>query len=288
MCEPEPTPEVSAGDDELSPAMDLPLALSALSLVLVVFVAPTAVLFLAFHPRRRREPRLTPSEPAAAKLEPPEEDEGGEEKRRRRRARRKQQQKGGDAAAEAAGGGGDDDALLLRRPQFPLASVAGALQRRITARYDDLARASQAQCLTIHQVREFLNCLVDARNELLQKSEIARRSFTIKKALLSNSHNCRSSYDQLRLSKQVDKLESEHERLKKDAAVYNYLQEQLRLSEHYKLMMELNDAMEKKALEQALADEEPEMSFEELLAEEKKDAAFWWRDGKLRSISDSK
>jgi hypothetical protein len=53
-------------------------------------------------------------------------------------------------------------------------------------------------------------------------------------------------------------------------------------------MMELNDAMEKKALEQALADDESGMSFEELLEEEKKDAAFWWRDGKLRSISDCK
>jgi hypothetical protein len=53
-------------------------------------------------------------------------------------------------------------------------------------------------------------------------------------------------------------------------------------------MMKLNDAMQKEAHERALAAEEPEMSFEELLAEEKKDAAFWWRDGKLRSISDSK
>lgn len=261
--------------------MDLPLAL----LLLAVFLAPTALLFLAFHfhPHHpRRQP--TPPEPAAANLDPPAPPE--EEKRPRRRAKRKQQQqqqKGGDAAAAA-----DDALLLLRRPQFPLASVAGPLQRRITARYDDLARASQDHCLTIHQIREFLNCLVDARNELLHKSEIARRSFTIKKALLSNSRNCRSSYDQHRLSKQVDKLESEHERLKKDAAVYNFLQEQLRMSDHYKLMMELNDAMEKKALEQALADEESQMSFEELLEEEKKDAAFWWRDGKLRSISDCK
>ena len=43
--------------------------------------------------------------------------------------------------------------IALMWPRFPLASVAGALQRRITARYDDLARASQAQCLTIDQVR---------------------------------------------------------------------------------------------------------------------------------------
>ncbi|XP_051223750.1 uncharacterized protein [Lolium perenne] len=264
--------------------MDLPLALSALLLLLAVFLAPTALLFLAFH-HHPHHPRPTPSpEPAAANLDPPAPPE--DEKRPRRRAKRKQQQqqqKGGDAAAAA-----DDALLLLRRPQFPLASVAGPLQRRITARYDDLARASHDHCLTVHQIREFLNCLVDARNELLHKSEIARRSFTIKKALLSNSRNCRSSYDQHRLSKQVDKLESEHERLKKDAAVYNFLQEQLRMSDHYKLMMELNDAMEKKALEQALADEESQMSFEELLEEEKKDAAFWWRDGKLRSISDCK
>ncbi|CAM0880224.1 unnamed protein product [Alopecurus aequalis] len=275
--------------------MDLPLALAALFLLLLLLAAPPATLFLALHlhrlrrRRRRREPRLTPSEPAAAELEPrapAEEDEGAEEKRPRRRARRKQQQqedKGGDATA-AAGGGEDDDALLLQRPRFPLASVAGALQRRITARYDDLARASQDQCLTIDQVREFLDCLVDARNDLLQKSENARRKLTIKKALLSNSRNCRSSYDELRLSKQADKLESEYERLSKDAAIYDYLEEQLRLSEPYKRMTEVHDAAEKEALEQALAAEEPEMTFEELLAEEKKDAAFWWPDGKRRSI----
>lgn len=102
------------------------------------------------------------------------------------------------------------------------------------------------------------------------------------------SHTRRSSYDLHRLSEQVDKLEANHEKLKKDANVYDFLQARLQLSEPYKLMVELNDVMEKEAQEQALANEVPEMSFDELLAQEKEDTAFWWRDGKLRSISDSK
>lgn len=164
------------------------------------------------------------------------------------------------------------------------------------------------------RIGEFFNCIVDARNELLQKyvstictqfylqssdihyklsvtslcprSVIAQRSITLKKAMLS--HTRRSSYDLHRLSEQVDKLEANHEKLKKDANVYDFLQARLQLSEPYKLMVELNDVMEKEAQEQALANEVPEMSFDELLAQEKEDTAFWWRDGKLRSISDSK
>lgn len=275
--------------------MDLPLALAALILLLLVLLAaPPAALLIALHLHRRRRllrrPRLTPPEPAAAALEPSapaEEDEGGEEKRRRRRARRKQQQKqGGDGAASQAAGGGGDDALPPR-PRFPLASVAGALQRRITARYDELARASQAQSLTIDQVREFLNTLVDARDELLQKSENTRRSITIRKAMLSNSRNGRSSHDHLRLCEQVDRLEFEYERLKKDASIYHNLHEQLQLSSCYKLMEESNDEAEKKIREGAFAKGVRDTAFEDLLAAEKKDDAFWRRDGKLRSISDS-
>lgn len=268
--------------------MALPLALAAL--LILILAAPAAAAFLVGLRLHRKLRLVPPLEPAAAALEPPapaeeEEsaDEGGREKRRRRKARRKQQQKGGEEAADAAAGG---EEALLRRPRFPLASVAGALQRRITARYDDLVRASQAQSLTVDQVHEFINCLVDARNELLQKSENVQRSFRIKKAMLSNAqNNRRSSYDHLRLCQQVHKLESEHERLKKDAAVYNHLQEQLQMSPSYKLMMELHAEMEKEAREHALATEAPEISFEELLAQEKKDAAFWQRNGKLRSIS---
>ncbi|CAO2161439.1 unnamed protein product [Urochloa humidicola] len=229
----------------------------------------------------------------AAAREPPAAEEGGgeehaeedgrEKQRRRRRARRRRQQQEGEGAE--AGGGGDaraavpsakaaaEELLLPRRPQFPLASVAGALQRRINARYDDLARASEARCLTIEQVNEFLNCLVDARNELLQRCENVQRSFKIKKAMLSNHRNYRSSYD--RLFEQVCRLEAERDNLKKDAAIYNYIQERLQKSVPYKMIMELS-AMEMEA---------PEISFEELLAKEKEDTAFWQPNGKMRSIS---
>lgn len=151
--------------------------------------------------------------------------------------------------------------------------MAGALQRRINARYDDLARASEARCLTIEQVNEFLNCLIDARNELLQRCENVQRSFKIKKAMLSNHRNYRSSYD--RLFEQVCRLEAERDNLKKDAAIYNYIQERLQKSLPYKMIMELS-AMEMEA---------PEISFEELLAKEKEDTAFWQPNGKMRSIS---
>ncbi|KAF8705700.1 hypothetical protein HU200_030895 [Digitaria exilis] len=222
----------------------------------------------------------------------PEED--GREKqpqqqRRRRRARRKRPQEQGEGAS-GGGGDGDGDAAaaapsakapykeeeeeaLLRRPQFPLASVAGALQRRINERYDDLARASEEGCLTIEQVNEFLNCLIDARNELLQRCESVQRSFKIKKAMLSNHRNYRSSYD--RLFEQVRRLEAECDHLKKDAAIYNYIQERLQKSVPYKMIMELS-AMEMEA---------PEISFEELLAKEKEDTAFWQPNGKPRSAS---
>ncbi|KAL6626918.1 hypothetical protein ACP70R_030644 [Stipagrostis hirtigluma subsp. patula] len=308
------------------------------------------------HPPPPREP-APPLEPREREREREEEEEpadgGGSERqqqqRRRRRARRKRQQEedgeggggGGDAAPRPAKDAGgregkrEGEAVLPPRPQFPLASVAGALQRRINARYDDLARASEARCLTIEQeksimeisyvrillsgekgskagrkrmpveppfplsmlscamkrrirevydefsyakitedlVNEFVNCLIDARNELLQRYVNVQRSFKIKKAMLSNPRNYRSSYD--RLFEQVCKLETERDNLKKDAAVYNYVQQRLLASAPYKLIMELS-AMEMEA---------PEISFEELLAQEKEDTAFWKPDGKLRSIS---
>jgi hypothetical protein len=153
--------------------MDLPLALSVLFLILVACVIPTAVLLFVFHPLCRNHRPAPPPVPAAA-LGPrapaaEEEDEAAEEKRPRRRARRKQQQqqqqqqKGGDAAAAA----GDDEALLPRRPQFPLASVAGALQRRINARYDDLARASQAHSLTTDQVSAIVRACAQCNANIL-------------------------------------------------------------------------------------------------------------------------
>ncbi|KAL6838778.1 hypothetical protein ACP4OV_031492 [Aristida adscensionis] len=294
-------------------------------------------------PPAPREPPAAPGEEGEGEAEAEEEDgEGGREKqqqqqRRRRRARRKRQQQGeeegegdggGQDAAAAAGregrGRGEGESLLPPRPQFPLALVAGALQRRINEQYDDLARASEASCLTIEQVRntgkkgrqatrkplpeqppvplsmvssamkrrireiyaglsskitedllvnEFINCLKDARNELLQRYVNVQRSVKIKKAMLSNPRNYRSSYE--RLFEQVCRLETERNNLRKDAAIYNYVQERLLASAPYKLIMELS-SMEMEA---------PEISFEELLAREKEDTAFWQRNGKMRSIS---
>ncbi|CAL4978416.1 unnamed protein product [Urochloa decumbens] len=287
-----------------------PQTLALAGLILLNLLLTAAALYLnvrrVLRARRRaqqqqqQQPLPQQPVPEAAAREPPapeegegeeQADEGGRERqqqRRRRRARRRRQQQdgegaegGGDAraaapSAKAAGREGkaaEEESLLPRRPQFPLASVAGALQRRINARYDDLARASEARCLTIEQVNEFLNCLTDARNELLQRCENVQRSFKIKKAMLSNHRHYRSSYD--RLFDQVCRLEAERDNLKKDAAIYNYIQERLQKSVPYKMIMELS-AMEMEA---------PEISFEELLAKEKEDTAFWQPNGKMRSIS---
>ncbi|XP_066379789.1 uncharacterized protein [Miscanthus floridulus] len=264
-----------------------PQTIALAGLILLIFVLAVAALCLHVLGRRRPRQQVPPPLEAAAAGEAEEEEGGGGERpqnqRRRRRARRKRRHEEG-AAAEGGGHGADGDrdaaaktagkeALLPRRPEFPLASVAGPLQRRINARYDDLARASEAQCLTIEQVNEFVNCLIDARNELLQRYENVQRSFKIKKAMLSNHRNCRSSYE--RLFEQVRRLETGRDNLKKDAAIYNYIQERLQKSPAYKMIMELS-AMEMEA---------QEISFEELLAKEKEDTAFWQRNGKLRSFS---
>ncbi|KAG2595079.1 hypothetical protein PVAP13_5KG048515 [Panicum virgatum] len=158
---------------------------------------------------------------------------------------------------------------MPEEPPFPLSMLSCAMKRRIRDIYAELCCAT----ITEDLVNEFLNCLIDARNELLQRCENVQRSFKIKKAMLSNHRNYRSSYD--RLFEQVRRLEAEHDNLKKDAAIYNYIQERLQKSVPYKMIMELS-AMEMEA---------PEISFEELLAKEKEDTAFWQRDGKMRSIS---
>ncbi|KAK3160622.1 hypothetical protein QOZ80_1BG0062020 [Eleusine coracana subsp. coracana] len=276
-----------------------PETLALAALVILYFLLTAAVFFLRVRRARRSQQRRRqqqqvlpppPTDPGAplettASPDPEGEEEpayeGGKEKqpqRRRRRARRKRQQQegegGGDAAAPSAKtAAGKGEPLLPRRPQFPVASVAGALQRRLNERYDDLARASEAQCPTIEQVNEFINCLIDARNELQQRYKNVQRSFKIKKAMLSNHQNYRSSYESL--FEQVCKLEIERDNLKKDAAIYNSLQERLLASVPYKLIMEFS----------AMEVEDPEITFDELLAKEKEDTDFWQPDGKMRSIS---
>ena len=178
-----------ANDARAPPMAAQPQTLALAGLILLNFLLTAAALYVQLRRllrTRRRDPQQQqphqqpiPQPPGteAAAREPPapaegegEEhgDEGGrEEKRRRRRARRRRQPQeegaggGGDAAAaapsaKAAGREGKaekEEPLPRRRPQFPLASVAGTLQRRINERYDDLARASEARCLTIEQVR---------------------------------------------------------------------------------------------------------------------------------------
>ncbi|XP_048562316.1 uncharacterized protein LOC125543111 isoform X2 [Triticum urartu] len=168
-----------------------------------------------------------------------------------------------------------------------LPRLSGPMKQRITKEYRRLFGVFGGIEEFFHQVHEFLKTLVDARDELLQKSENTRRSITIRKAMLSNSRNGRSSHDHLRLCEQVSRLEFEYERLKKDASIYHNLHEQLQLSSCYKLMEESNDETEKRIREGAFAKGVRDTAFEDLLAVEKKDDAFWRRDGKLRSISDS-
>ncbi|KAJ0964472.1 hypothetical protein J5N97_025610 [Dioscorea zingiberensis] len=160
---------------------------------------------------------------------------------------------------------------------YPFSSSASATQRKIKMQYDQLVKSNQAKSLTMNQVGQFVNCLVEARNELQHKSDIIQRSFKIKKALLFKAD--RSSFD--RLCQQLYKLEAEHRRLEEDATVYNLLQEQLKLSPAYKTMLEIGTSMElKDKLDQPT--DFPDISFEELLAQEKKDS-FWLRNGKLRT-----
>ncbi|XP_010537558.1 PREDICTED: uncharacterized protein LOC104812213 [Tarenaya hassleriana] len=165
---------------------------------------------------------------------------------------------------------------------YPFTSTGSATQRKIKQQYDHLVKCNETKGLTLAQVGEFANCLIEARNELQHKSEFIKRKFTITKALLFKAN--RSSFE--RLSQQIYKLEMEQKRLGEDAFVYNWLQQQLKLSPAYKKMLEISTSME---LEDKLGaelenpdDESSDISFEELLEQEKKDS-FWQKNGRLRT-----
>ncbi|PNX76235.1 hypothetical protein L195_g032180 [Trifolium pratense] len=164
---------------------------------------------------------------------------------------------------------------------------------------------------SITQVVKFANSLIDARNELQHKADVIQRKFVITKALLCKAD--RSSFD--RLHQQIYKLELEQKRLEEDAFVYNSLQYQLKLSPAYQKvawllfmknilltkhllwyassvnlstkMLELGAGVENaKQCEpgENIDDEFSDISFEELLAQEKKDS-FWQKNGKSRMCS---
>lgn len=232
---------------------------------------------------------------------------GGEgadgEKRRRKKGRKKRQDQEVSVVAEmvglekellealrasaAAGAGKQQQQQGTVDCLYPFSSFSSTTQRRIKQRYDELVKSNEAKALTVAQVGDFINCLVEARNDLQHKSQIVKRKFTITKALLLKAE--RPSFD--RLCQQICKLEAEHKRLEEDAVVYNRIQQQLKLSPAFQTMLEIGARAEAEAAnaEKSLnsIDSDPEyvdISFEELLAQEKKDS-FWQKNGKLRSCS---
>ncbi|KAI3455553.1 hypothetical protein Pfo_012216 [Paulownia fortunei] len=197
-----------------------------------------------------------------------------EKKRKKKRARKKRPGPNEEERKEK------EELVCL----YPFTKSSSATQRKIKQQYDQLVKSHGSNGLTLDQVGQFVNCLVEARNELQNKSEVIKRRFTITKALLFKAD--RSSFDRLR--QQIYKLELEQKRLEEDAFVYNWLQEQLKISPAYKKMLEIGACMEMKAKSSSLVESTDsdfsDISFEELLAQEKKDA-FWQRNGKLKPCS---
>nr|AKM76855.1 AT1G17665-like protein [California macrophylla] len=214
---------------------------------------------------------------------------GGDQRGKRKKKRVKKKRldmQGGDGCG--GGGNGSDLESGSRVKQklvclYPFTSSSSATQRKIKQQYDQLVKCHEAKGLTIAQVGQFANCLIEARNELKHKSEVIQRKYTITKALLLKAD--RSSFDRLR--QQINKLELEQKRLEEDTSVYNWLQQQLKLSPAYKKMLEIGACMELKAKSGELTEspdaEFADISFEELLAQEKKDS-FWHKNGKPRSF----
>lgn len=196
-----------------------------------------------------------------------------EKRKKKKRARKKRL----DSNGEEDGVEKEKEELVCL---YPFTTSSSATQRRIKQHYDELVRchgSKASSTLKLAQVEQFVNCLIETRNELQHKSEVIQRRFTITKALLYRAD--RSSLDRLR--QQIYKLELEQKRLEEDAFVYNWLQQQLKLSPAYKKMIEFGAHMET----QPKSDEDAEfadISFEELLAQEKKDA-FWQRVGNGKS-----
>lgn len=217
-------------------------------------------------------------------------DECGKKKKKKKRGRKKRSD--GDDSLKAqvvmtdgliAGIGKEkerEDLVCL----YPFTSSSSATQRKIKQQYDQLVKSHESNGLTLLQVGQFVNCLIEARDELKHKSEVIHRKFTITKALLFKAD--RSSFDRLR--QQIYKLELEQKRVEEDAFVYNWLQQQLKLSPAYKKMLEIGAYMESKAKSVEPTEDTDsdisDISFEELLAREKKDT-FWQKKGKPRSGS---
>lgn len=167
---------------------------------------------------------------------------------------------------------------------YPFTSSGSMLQRKMREQYNRLVRSNAAKTLTLSQVGQFTSCLVEAKATLRQKSESIQRKFTIAKALLSKAD--KSSFD--RLCGQIYGLEMEQKKLEEDTVVYNRLQEQLKLSPTYQKMLEYGRAhfeLQPRTghMIEKLEADDSELSFEEFLEQEKKDA-FWQRHNLARSV----
>ncbi|KAJ7559281.1 hypothetical protein O6H91_04G077400 [Diphasiastrum complanatum] len=166
---------------------------------------------------------------------------------------------------------------------YPFTSSGSMIQRKLKEQYDDLVRSNINKTLTLAQVGRFTTCLVDAKASLQHKSDLVQRKFTIAKSLLCKAD--KSSFD--RLCGQIYGLEVEQRRMEEDTLVYNRLQEQLKLSPAYQKMLEYGRTHfelqpNTGQLIEKLDGEAEEMSFEELLAQEKKDS-FWQKHNPSRS-----
>ncbi|KAG7014022.1 hypothetical protein SDJN02_24193 [Cucurbita argyrosperma subsp. argyrosperma] len=217
-----------------------------------------------------------------------QEEQGGKRKKKREKKKR----------ANLLHGGDEPELTLM----YPFTSSTTVIQRKIKRQYDELMKCQESKELTLAQVRQFANCLINVRSKLQHKygvymhnsptmytfstdrADVIRRKFTITKALLCKAD--RSSLD--RLQQQIYKLELEQKRLEEDTFVFNWLQQQLKLSPAYKKMLEIGSCMElmekSENSTEKIDPESTDISFEELLAQEKKDS-FWQRNGKLRSCS---
>ncbi|KAL1298295.1 hypothetical protein HN51_042668 [Arachis hypogaea] len=200
-------------------------------------------------------------------------------KKKRKKGKKKKANSGAEES-EGANTGSDPGVHFESGCLYPFTSSSSAMQRRIKLQYDELVKCNESKKLTLAQVVQFANCLVDVRNELQHKADAIQRKFVITKALLCKAD--RSSFDRLR--QQIYKLELEQKRLEEDAFVYNSLQQQLKLSPAYQKMLEVGACMDKaksRELVENRDDEFADISFEELLAQEKKDS-FWQKNGKSR------
>ncbi|CAI9767151.1 unnamed protein product [Fraxinus pennsylvanica] len=197
-----------------------------------------------------------------------------EKKRKKKRAKKKRPDPDDEAKKEV-------DGLVCL---CPFTKSSSATQRKIKLQYDQLVKSHESNALTPSQVGQFVTCLIEVKDELHHKSEVVKRKFTITKALLCKAD--RSSFD--RLCQQIFKLQLEQKRLEEDAFVYNWLQQKIKHLPAYKKMLELGACMDMKANSGELVENTDadlsDISFEELLAQEKKDV-FWQRNGRFKACT---